>query len=217
MPAFLKSPLGRWGLIAGIYALLVLADEALLGFSVPLLDWIDRRRLIDWGDIRPYGSIYATVLAAVLIYFLAPAKRRLIVPFLACVIMIGLAVNALKPCIGRIRPDEADRKTIYVPFWSERVEEFDGAGLSTPSGETALATANAYVLSSLFPAGRAVFYIMAVLVGLARVERLDHFLSDVFLSLVLGHYLSAMIFPWLKGMVQKRRETSVSACGEGAA
>ena len=62
----------------------------------------------------------------------------------------------------------------------------DGGGLGMPSGDVAIASAAAFVLLRLYPAGWIVWLAMVLGVVVCRVGGGSHFLSDAYLGAVVG-------------------------------
>lgn len=96
---------------------------------------------------------------------------------------VGLAAGVttgLKYGIGRLRPDVSDRSLRFRPF---------GDGNAFPSGHTAAAFALATVAAEEARDGRldALFYGIASLTALARVNDNRHWASDVIAGAIVGH------------------------------
>ncbi len=112
------------------------------------------------------------------------ARRRLPLTrywqlFLA-VLAAWLASDAIvKPLVHRPRPFVAHPGLV-------RILGNPPGGTSFPSAHTAAAFAAAWVLAELFPAGRALFWTLAVLVALARVYVGAHYPLDVIGGALLG-------------------------------
>jgi membrane-associated phospholipid phosphatase len=92
----------------------------------------------------------------------------------------GVAAQAIKHLTGRPRPKLTDQGVFE---WGP---SFQSGHDSFPSGHAFSAFAMAAVLSSFFPAGRWIWYSLAVLVAFTRVYINAHFASDVFVGAVLG-------------------------------
>jgi membrane-associated phospholipid phosphatase len=92
----------------------------------------------------------------------------------------GLTVQSIKHLAGRPRPKLTDQGVLD---WGPSVQSGHD---SFPSGHTISAFAMAAVLSSIYPAGRWIWYSLAVLVAFTRVYIDAHFASDVFVGAVLG-------------------------------
>jgi membrane-associated phospholipid phosphatase len=94
--------------------------------------------------------------------------------------LAGLLTNALKHFIGRPRP-----RLVHSGgwLWMPSME----AGLdSFPSGHTAASFAVATVLARRFPMGAVLFFGIAGFVGLSRVLRGSHFVTDVAGGILFG-------------------------------
>ena len=100
-----------------------------------------------------------------------------------------LLVFALKQTVARLRPSELVRSGEHgfgLPFSGEPFT-------SLPSSHGFTAFAMAAVLSRLQPELRAVFFGAAMLVAVQRLLTLQHFLSDIFVSLFLALMVSGAV------------------------
>jgi membrane-associated phospholipid phosphatase len=107
------------------------------------------------------------------------------------VILAGIAANVLKIVIRRERPLYHDGA--YV-FRDHAERPFDGGGLGMPSGDMAIASAAAFVLLRLYPAGWIVWVPMLLGVAVCRVGGGPHFLSDVYLGAVVGCLAALLVW-----------------------
>lgn len=94
----------------------------------------------------------------------------------------GVLVQLGKRTICRARP----RFTDAGSFWNGPCLFDSFHYLSFPSGHTTTAFALAVVLAHFFPGGRALWFLLAVLVGLSRLYLVEHFLADVVAGAGLG-------------------------------
>lgn len=115
---------------------------------------------------------------------------------IASVAVSGILANVFKWIFGRARPEflEAGRAADWTLFNS------DWGFQSYPSGHTTTVFAAAFVLATLFPRWRWVFWGLAVIGGLGRIAYGAHYLSDV----VAGAVLGAATAWWLKEYLSRR-------------
>lgn len=187
-------PRWAWPLIHAVaFAVLFATDEALFEPTRVVLHFLDEIRL-EWEFFREFGSAWATIVAVVLIWRLAPSKKKWIPFIIAAVIAGGLGGDILKVGIGRVRPNHSDGQTMFVAPFSE-------SSASLPSSHASTAMANAAALGTVYPPARPVFMTMAVFTGLSRVDHGRHFLSDVYAGWVFGYYATMFVY-WL---MRKRR------------
>lgn len=100
-------------------------------------------------------------------------------------IVAAVSTNFLKFLIGRKRPTgEKSEPTIFKPF------KFNSRYHSMPSGHTTAAFALAASIGENCDNYKLLSYSMAILVGISRIYRDDHWTSDVIVGAGLG-YLSA--------------------------
>jgi membrane-associated phospholipid phosphatase len=112
-----------------------------------------------------------------------PRLKQAAVLSLIALAVSGLVVQTIKHLIGRPRPKLADQG---VHVWGP---SFQSGHDSFPSGHAFSAFAMAAVLSSFYPAGRWIWYSLAVLVAFTRVYIGAHFASDVLAGAVLGVWI----------------------------
>jgi membrane-associated phospholipid phosphatase len=157
-------------------------------------------RLLTWSEVVAHGSGVAVVALA--IWILDPANRRRIPRLLAAAYGAGLVVDVFKLGIARYRPKQFDfEQGIGASFagWLPVVNPIDGFRAldsrlqSFPSGHAAVAVALAFGLSRIYPHGRALFGLLALLAAAQRVEAGAHYLSDTLAGAAVG----ALIFAWL--------------------
>jgi undecaprenyl-diphosphatase len=116
----------------------------------------------------------------------------------------GLVSQILKHLIGRGRP----RLTAHLDHLNPLI--FLGPTLqkkydALPSGHAAAAFCVAYIFSKFFPRYKVIFYLLAVSVGLHRMEELAHFPSDIlagaFIGLVVGRFITSETFNQYKDKI----------------
>ena len=113
----------------------------------------------------------------------AAAWRTLLTVWVALAVVDGVA----KPLLNRTRPSAASAPTRTLA----RV----ASTASFPSGHATSAIAGALAVSRMWPAGRVVWWTLAVLIAYSRVYIGAHYVSDVIGGAILG----ALIAMWVLG------------------
>lgn len=104
----------------------------------------------------------------------------------------GLSVQILKTLIGRGRPkltshlDHLDSLIFIGPTLQKKYN-------ALPSGHGAAAFYIAYIFSKCFPRYKVIFYLLAVLVGLHRMEEMAHFPSDILAGALFGLVVGKLV------------------------
>lgn len=167
----IDEPLGRW----------CLADEC-PGFLRELFELVE-----------VFGHGLGVVLIVLVVHQLDPPRRWALPRVLACSLGAGLAVDVVKLLVARARPHHFDFEGgIWASFggWFPLLSA-GSAGQSFPSAHTATAVGLAAALAWLYPQGRRVFVVLAVLVACQRVEGGAHFPSDVLCGAAVGCLVAA--------------------------
>lgn len=107
--------------------------------------------------------------------------------------LAGIAGELLKMVVRRERPGLHDGLHVFRP-WSDH--PFNTAHLGLPSSEAAVAFAAAAALARLFPAGRVLWYALAIGCSLTRLAAGAHFLSDVVLGALVGYVTTLVVWRW---------------------
>lgn len=161
----------------------------------------DLRR--EWFGWQQYGQGVAIGVTALLVWVLAPARRRRLLDLGLALAIAQVASSAGKMLIGRPRPRDAvmDPNSIPGPWgvYPIRVngewrlvhgwETSLGANAdvwSMPSSHALFAAMLSAWLGMVWPRGRWVFAVLAVLVGLGRVVFGAHWPSDVVVGWAAG-------------------------------
>lgn len=205
--------------------LIALLGLALLPFTAHTHPWIYntlqrlplRSVLSTMMQFATVGCITACALAIVLL----DAPRRRYVIYLVLAVLSAGAVNGLaKQVSGRARPPysimmgskEKHHLEKYVAvhpgspistgpedkwllFSSHRPFLMDEFG-SFPSGHAAAAFAFAAFLVVLYPRGRLLWLVLAVMCAIARVRFRRHFTEDVLFGAGIGWVIAAWVFTW---------------------
>jgi membrane-associated phospholipid phosphatase len=151
------------------------------------------------GEIRDllalaesFAHLYAIAIVMALIWQIQPQLRRRLLRVACCVLIPGGIADVLKVSIGRFRPHtfqagfpESVSETFLgvFPFWNDSVDSaFNNAIQSFPSGHSATAVGFAIGLSWIFPRGRYIFALLALLAMAQRIHAGVHFPSDTLFS-----------------------------------
>jgi PAP2 superfamily len=178
-----------------IAVLFLLAGVAVLPLDMPTAGWCALqtarqppfvREMLD--NCAPFGHGVGVLVAAGLVFCLDGLRRRACAWVLVSGFGAGLLAAGVKLLTRRVRPRGFDFATDQVsatfqgwwlPAWSEHVG-------SLPSAHTATAVALAVVLAVLYPRGRVLFGMLALLAAAQRVYAGAHFPSDVLFGAALG-------------------------------
>ncbi len=102
----------------------------------------------------------------------------------------GIAVNIIKPIIGRGRPVAWFRDSLYG---LQPLTTLGFVWNSMPSGHTTTAFALAFGLSKFYPRGSILWFAYALLLSASRIMVNAHYLSDVCAGAMLG-WLTVALF-----------------------
>lgn len=152
----------------------------------------DLRRLVQLSEVYAHGT---GVVMIFLVIWALDHELRSFVPRLAILTFLpGIVARMGKLLVARQRP---------MAFGSEGVASdsflgFPGVGgawelQSFPSGHTATAVGLAIVLSYVYPRGRHLFAVFAVLAAAQRVMSDAHFLSDTLVSAGIACMVTAAL------------------------
>jgi membrane-associated phospholipid phosphatase len=194
---------GRWSLLRlWLPAALGLLGFAALPIDLPLARWIDAGqcprdlgRLLQLAEAYAHGFGVAAILLTVAV--LDWRRRALFPRALATVLGSGLIANLLKLCLARTRPRAFSLSgNVWQTFgqWlplnhvSSNFESF-------PSGHMAAAVSLSAALIWLYPRGRWLFVVFAVLAGGQRLYGTAHFLSDVVWGAAAGSFSASLFLP----------------------
>jgi membrane-associated phospholipid phosphatase len=177
-------------------AVLLLMAVAALAVDVPiaqtLRNWRHSPTIHSWlGDTHMFeifGHGLGVAVLLVALHQLDPGRRWAIPRVLACAWAAGGMADLLKMLVLRIRPYECD---LTGTVWSTFGQWFPllgggSPGQSFPSAHTATAAGLAVALTWLYPQGRLLFPVLAVLVACQRMVCGAHYLSDVLIGAAAG-------------------------------
>lgn len=192
-----ESTKGRWRVFI-LPVVLLVAAAAGLAVDCPLSRWClddncpEFLRAV-FRMAEPFGHAVGVVVIALAIHQLDRARRWALPRVLACSLGAGLTADVVKLLIVRVRPRSFDfQGDVWTTFggWFPLMSA-GSSGQSLPSAHTATAVGLAVALTWLYPAGRRLFPVLAVLVALHRIETGMHYLSDVLCGAAVGLIVAA--------------------------
>jgi len=160
----------------------------------------DLRRVLGWAELMAHG-IGAAILGIV-VFVLDPERRRQIPRLLTSAYLAGLMANGVKLVVARVRPRVFDFQgdvwstfVGWLPWLYETRGGFEhGFNIqSFPSGHTATAVGLGLGLARIYPRGRWLFLVFALLAALQRIEVGAHYLSDTLAAAALGCLAAAWV------------------------
>lgn len=157
--------------------------------AAPLRISGDVHRFFDLTEVFAHG--FGVALIGLTMLVLMKDQWRRVVRVLVCAYGSGLAANVVKLFITRKRPNgyffDQLPESVWQTFegWT-LLEPLNRAIHSFPSGHAATGVGFAIGLTWLFPRGRWVFALFALLAALQRVVSGAHFVSDTCASAVVA-------------------------------
>ena len=198
----------RWGGSSRLYvASGLLAVATLLAFQVDLavLDFMrngglrgDLRRVVEFSEVFAHGFGIGLILLTIVV--LDPTRLWAVPRMLACSFGSGIAVDVVKLLIGRTRPRDHEFATVWDSFqgWVPMLgsggtgDALNSSIQSFPSGHAATAVGLAVALSYLYPRGRWLFGLYAVLAAVQRLHVGAHFFSDTLAGAAIGCLIAGL-------------------------
>jgi membrane-associated phospholipid phosphatase len=155
------------------------------------------RRLVRLSEVFAWGGTVALIIATAAV--LDARRWRVMLPLAVPAFGAGLLADCVKLFIARLRPSAATgTETVEATFvgWLPMLHGDAGrphghAIESFPSAHSATAVGLAIGLSALYPGGRWVFALFALLAMAQRIEAQAHYLSDVLAGGALGCVVGA--------------------------
>lgn len=193
----------RWQMIALLAVLAIFAlpvDVVLAQFfmSDPLPG--ELRSLIHKAEF--FGHAYGILGISFTIYLINVSRRRQLFRLIASALMAGIACDAIKVVVHRVRPVDfsfAEGQSTFLGLSVRHVdslgEVFNSAYHSFPSAHTATSVAFALALGGMYPQASRWFLWLAGMVALSRVDGGAHFMSDTFVGAIVGYATGC----WLLG------------------
>lgn len=152
----------------------------------------DLRRLVQLSEVFAHGTGVGMILISL---WVLDRDRRLYVPRVAVLAFVpGIFTRVGKLLVSRHRPEpfgwDGTASKSFIGFPGNPNEwELQ----SFPSGHTATAVGLALALSSLYPRGRVLFAVLAMLAASQRVLSDAHFLSDTLAGAGIACIVAAII------------------------
>ncbi|MFB3897562.1 MAG: phosphatase PAP2 family protein [bacterium] len=182
-------------IISGIIGIIILI--AAFGVDIPL-DNLRRSyvypeityRITDTLNFFGLGIVLAGIAMLIFIFGLltdSDKTIRITHQLLLSLVISGIIILFFKLIVGRVRPDCPGRGA-FVLF-----PGFHSEDQSFPSGHTTAAFGFATIFAAFSPYLGGVAYLLAILVGIARIHSSAHFLSDVLVGALLGYLVSKYI------------------------
>jgi len=169
----------------GLFALVALWTDCRLSQWFIEVCPSEVKRLLQFCEV--FGHGVGLLIVAVLIHQLDPARRWALPRVASIAAAAGLAADIGKVVVERIRPYHFDlEKGVWESFGGWLPMLAPSSHQSFPSGHTAMAVGLAMGLMWLYPRGRWLFPLFAVLVAFQRLASGSHYLSDVFAGAALG-------------------------------
>jgi membrane-associated phospholipid phosphatase len=186
--------------------LLALVAVAALAIDVPVARWAklhkmpgDLRRVLTLAEVFGWGGTVGLIVLTAAV--LDPRGWR-VAPRLALgALGAGIVANGVKLLVARLRPLAAnlrgevwDTFTGWLPvlYHDPSLGEYGFQFQSFPSGHSATAVGLAIALAALYPRGRWLFALFALLACLQRLQSQAHFPSDILAGAAIGCLVCAL-------------------------
>ena len=196
----LRGESGRaWLWLLAAAAALIAGAMAAFSVDCMVAQWFFQRRgpryLHDLATISElFGRGECVLLVAILIWRLDRSRLWAIPGLAATALLSGLAADAVKMLIARVRPHHFDfLKGVWSSFgpWLP-LGTLGSPNQSFPSAHTATAMGLAISLIVIYPAARWLFCLAPLLVAYQRMDSGAHFLSDVLCGAAVGCVVAAI-------------------------
>ena len=203
-------------------------DVAIMKMADPK-DWPgDLRRIIKFSELFAHG--FGVLLVVIGIWQMTPERRCYIPRLLACVGFPPVTAHLVKLFVFRRRPTSF-LDPYLVPNWpdspdatwvsngSDLMFNVEYATQSFPSAHAALVCSLAIVLTFIFPKGRFLFLLVAVIASMQRFVFYAHWPSDVAVGASLAFLIAGgLVQNWgiggLCGKFESRELAKLNALGK---
>ena len=162
------------------------------------------------GLFRAMGRWPGVLLCTLLLVTLRPKEwPRLVLALLVACGTMAVFSDVTGRIVCRIRPRNTGGMTVFTPAFS-RLTDSGRRGASFLRGDVTTAFVLATLLAAGAPRAKPVFFAVAVGTAYWRMSNGSHFLSDVYLSAILGYYGASA---WL--MICRYRDIAPPAASTG--
>lgn len=211
MIRLIKSKFFDWNLFF-LYLYFGLASAAIFSYSFidfPLLENITLDSLPFYVLFKAmslciFPPLYLVVFGGGVLWFRFLSKSKIwTLPFFEIFTAQAFAtafVRIFKVIIGRARPESF----LSNPSISFKCFSYNHNFHSFPSGHTIAAFTLAASIALLFPRFQILSLSLAFLLSLSRIFLLDHFLSDLFATAIIGMMIAQMVHLMLQKVTGKK-------------
>ncbi|MFO0896312.1 MAG: phosphatase PAP2 family protein [Pirellulales bacterium] len=168
-------------------------------------------KLFDLAEVFGHGT--GAFLVILTVWVLDPLGWRAAAWLAGATYGAGMGANVLKMLVERTRPNAVvgqiigwDTFQAWIPLWTA-----GRGGQSFPSGHMATAVGLAVGLATLYPRGRWLFGVFAVLAGCQRIESGAHFPSDVLWGAAVGLLVGSAVMQAYTEWAEKRERSNGQA------
>ncbi len=174
--------------------------------DLPVLAWatghssdLEHKDFIQFLRSGGYVPLWLGVAAAIMLeetwragrWSLASARRGIMLA--VAVSLSGIIAECLKLIFRRMRPDLSKGEWYsFRSFWDR---PFASGGLALPSSHAIIAFTGGFMLARYYPGAKVVFLLFAVGTAVSRVCVGAHYVSDVYVSMLLGWVIAAISAP----------------------
>ena len=210
----------RWWQNVALMAVLIapMGGLVIANWDGAIVDFVQRRELP--GDIEKtlqlseafaHGSGVIVIFSLLLI--IDRNHRQQLWRMVAMVVVIMIVANLSKGLFSRARPYVNDQIDDLVGSWWPTFSHkyWDTAVRSFPSGHSATAAAMAFALANVYPRGRYIFGILAILACLQRVASRAHYPSDVLAGVTVAAAIALLWqLVWPQSSIPDSIETQIA-------
>lgn len=146
-----------------------------------------------WTLLALIAAIYAYCQHAKI----PPARTEMLMRFSLTIIVTSILLTVVKIILGRYRPD----MFIIDNLYGFHFLGFSRNLQSTPSGHTTMAFCGFYYIARYFkkPSLTVVLLLCALLIGLAKLVLVDHYVSDI----LFGAYFGIICVIWIEAILNR--------------
>ncbi len=200
----------RWwqSLTVATLILAPIAAVCVASYDGNIVYWVAQRDLP--GDIEKalqlseafaHGSGVIAIFAALLL--VDHTQRRRIVSMIGMVVIAMVLANWAKTLVSRSRPYNFEELAQMADTWFPKPtrEGWETGIRSFPSGHSATAAAMAFALSNLYPRGKYLFVVLAIVACFQRIASRSHYPTDVLAGIAIA---AAVALTWQRFVPEPR-------------